>query len=102
MDIITLALAMKNGGGVDESVISELVAEQIAEIVDGAPSSFDTLKEIADWIDTHQDEFMDLQSAINNMPNPPEIATVQETLTYLSSEFAISTPQSSGGASNGD
>lgn len=103
MDVVTLALAMKNGGsGVSEDVLTRIVGEQIAELVDNAPQSFDTLKEIADWIDIHQDEFMDLQSTINNMPNPPEIATVQETLTYLSSEFAISTPQSSGGASNGD
>lgn len=90
MDIVTLALAMKNGGsGVSEDVLTRIVGEQIAELVDNAPQSFDTLKEIADWIDIHQDEFTELQTAIDNLPSLPETATVQETLDYLGSEFAI-------------
>lgn len=90
MDVVTLALAMKNGGsGVSEDVLTRIVGEQIAELVDNAPQSFDTLKEIADWIDIHQEEFEGLQSTIDNLPSLPETATVQETLTYLSNEFAI-------------
>ena len=36
----------------DESV-AERVQEAIASIIDGAPQTFDTLKEIADWIEEH-------------------------------------------------
>lgn len=84
MDVVTLALAMKNGG-VSEDVLTRIVGEQIAELVDNAPQSFDTLKEIADWIDIHQDEFTELQTTIDNLPSLPETATVQETLSYLGS-----------------
>lgn len=78
MDIVTLALAMANGG-VDESTLASMVSEHIAEIVDGAPQSFDTLKEISDWIETHQDDYEDLLALTQNI----RIASVQETLDYL-------------------
>ena len=70
-------------------MLTEIVGEQIAELVDNAPQSFDTLKEIADWIDIHQDEFTELQTTIDNLPSLPETATVQETLEYLGSNMAI-------------
>lgn len=41
------------------------VAHQIAEIVAGAGESFDTLKEIADWITTHKTDAATMNSQIN-------------------------------------
>lgn len=41
------------------------VAHQIAEIVAGANESFDTLKEIADWITTHKTDAATMNSKIN-------------------------------------
>ena len=41
------------------------VAHQIAEIVAGADESFDTLKEIADWITTHKTDAAKMNSQIN-------------------------------------
>lgn len=41
------------------------VAHQIAEIVAGADESFDTLKEIADWITTHKTDAATMNSQIN-------------------------------------
>lgn len=41
------------------------VAHQIAEIVAGADESFDTLKEIADWITTHKTDATTMNSQIN-------------------------------------
>lgn len=80
MDIVTLALAMANGGGgVDENVLASMISEQIAEVVDGAPQSFDTLKEISDWIENHQDDYMDLLELTQGL----KVASVQETLDYL-------------------
>lgn len=40
------------------------IAGKIAEVVAEAPESFDTLKEIADWIDTHADSASAMNSAI--------------------------------------
>ena len=78
MDIVTLALAMANGG-VDESTLTSMISEQIADVIDGAPQSFDTLKEISDWIETHQDDYEDLLALTQNI----RVASVQETLDYL-------------------
>ena len=86
MDIITLALAMANvGGGVDESTLTSMISEEIAKVVDGAPASFDTLKEISDWIEEHQDEYTDLLGTVSNL----RVATVEETLEYLSDHGVI-------------
>lgn len=41
------------------------VAHQIAKIVAGADESFDTLKEIADWITTHKTDAATMNSQIN-------------------------------------
>lgn len=41
------------------------VAHQIAEIVAGSDESFDTLKEIADWITTHKTDAATMNSQIN-------------------------------------
>ncbi len=41
-----------------------LVAESIAEIVAEAPEDFDTLKEISDWIDEHEDSAAAMNTAI--------------------------------------
>lgn len=41
-----------------------IAAEEVAKIVDGADSSYDTLKEIADWISGHKTDAAALNSAI--------------------------------------
>lgn len=47
--------------GADEAVIENI----IAQIVAGADESFDTLKEIADWITTHKTDATTMNSQIN-------------------------------------
>ena len=46
--------------------ISTMISEGIAKVVANAPTSFDTLKEIADWISTHQNDASAMNTAINN------------------------------------
>lgn len=46
----TAAIATLNGDANTEGSVSKKVAEGIASVVAGADASFDTLKEIADWI----------------------------------------------------
>ncbi len=44
--------------------VTKTVTDEIAKVVADAPSSFDTLKEIADWIDTHEDSASAMNTAI--------------------------------------
>lgn len=48
-----------------DKTVSGSVAYQIAEIVAGADESFDTLREIADWITTHKTDATTMNSQIN-------------------------------------
>lgn len=41
------------GGYAEGSTISQIAIAEIAKVVDGAPEAFNTLKEIADWIENH-------------------------------------------------
>lgn len=41
-----------------------IAAEEVAKIVNGAPESFDTLKELSDWISTHGNDATAMNSAI--------------------------------------
>lgn len=40
------------------------ITEKVAEIVADAPEDFDTLKEMSDWIDSHEDSAAAMNSAI--------------------------------------
>lgn len=65
------------GGRVDESVITTKVNEEIAKVVGGAPDTFDTLKEIADYIETDKSGASAMATSINNRLRIDE----QQTLT---------------------
>ena len=65
------------GGTVDESVITNKVSEEIAKVVGGAPATFDTLKEIADYIETDKTGASAMATSINNRLRFDE----QQTLT---------------------
>lgn len=65
------------GGTVDESVITTKVNEEIAKVVDGAPDTFNTLKEIANYIETDKTGASAMATSINNRVRFDE----QQTLT---------------------
>ena len=65
------------GGTVDETVITNKVSEEIAKVVGGAPATFDTLKEIADYIETDKSGASAMATSINNRLRFDE----QQTLT---------------------
>lgn len=91
MDVVTLAIAKRytdehSGGSADAYTKSETdtlltakadkattytksetdtrITEKVAEIVAGAPEDFDTLKEMSDWIDSHEDSAAAMNTAI--------------------------------------
>lgn len=57
------------------STVAGSVAYQIAQVVAGADESFDTLKEIADWITTHKTDAATMNSQINT--NKDDIADLK-------------------------
>lgn len=60
--------------------ISTMISEEIAKVVANAPASFDTLKEISDWISTHQNDASAMNTAINtNTTNITNLTTKVDT-----------------------
>ncbi|MDE7363335.1 MAG: hypothetical protein K2N27_00380, partial [Ruminococcus sp.] len=64
-------LAGENGGGdVDlsdyytKSQTDQRISSKVAEIVADAPEDFDTLKELSDWIESHEDSATAMNTAI--------------------------------------
>lgn len=51
------------------SIVSDAVSAAVADLVAEAPESFDTLKEIADWIQEHPstETFVDLSNRVTNL-----------------------------------
>lgn len=46
--------------------VESLISTAISELIDGAPSTYDTLKEISDWISTHEDAYQGLLADLAN------------------------------------
>lgn len=58
------AIATLNGEATVAGSVKKTVADAIAEIVADAPESFDTLKEISDWISSHSSDASEMNSKI--------------------------------------
>ena len=69
----TTALETLNGEG--EGSVKKTVTDEIAKVVADAPESLDTLKEISDWISSHESDASAMNSAIQ--ANKSDIATLQ-------------------------
>lgn len=57
------------------------ITNKVAEIVAGAPEDFDTLKEMSDWISTHEESAAAMNTAIQGKITTPQIATVGQLLS---------------------
>lgn len=55
--------------------VRAISAEEVAKIVAGAPESYDTLKELADWLSEHETDAASMNSAIQG--NKSEIAALK-------------------------
>lgn len=58
------AISTLNGNG--DGSVKKAVSDGIAEVVAGAPEDFDTLKEMSDWIDSHENDASAMNSAIKD------------------------------------
>ena len=74
--------------------ISTMISEGIAKVVASAPASFDTLKEIADWISTHQNDASAMNTAINT--NTTNITNLTNKVNTNTTNISTNTTQISG------
>lgn len=83
IDKNTSAIATLNGTGTGS--VTKAVSDGIAKVVASAPSSFDTLKEISDWIDTHEDSASSMNSKIQ--ANTTDIANIRTRVPKKNDEI---------------
>lgn len=70
-----------------KSETNTAISDKVAEIVANAPEDFDTLKELADWIDSHEDSASAMNTAIKQ--NTSDIATLKATDESTATEIAV-------------
>lgn len=80
------AISTLNGTG--DGSVKKAVSDGIAEVVAGAPEDFDTLKEMSDWISTHEtsasamnSQIQDNKKAIDNHASNGDIHVTPENKT---------------------
>ena len=68
--------------GVDANKSVRTIAyEEVTKVVDGAPATFDTLKEIADWIESHPESVAEINSRLNLVEG--SVSTLSSTVEGL-------------------
>ena len=75
------AIGVLNGDETTAGSVKKTVADAVAKIVADAPASFDTLKEISDWISSHADDAAAMNSAIQG--NSSAITALQTLIGSL-------------------
>ena len=84
MTTVEGAIATLNGGANVEGSVANQVSAAVAAVIDDAPAAFDTLKEIATWIQNHP-AVADITSAIEGLDNTT--TQLQSDLTNLESRI---------------
>lgn len=59
------------------------ISTAISGLINGAPETYDTLKEIADYIGAHQDVVDALNASIGSKADASVVTTLQETVTAI-------------------
>ena len=68
--------------GVDANKsVRTIASEEVAKVVDNAPATFDTLKEIADWIASHPDSVAEINSRLTSVEG--SVSTLSSTVAGL-------------------
>lgn len=75
----TDAIGVLNGTG--DGSVDKKVADAVASIVANAPTAYDTLKEISDWISTHTEDASAMNSSIQT--NKTDIANLAKLVGTL-------------------
>lgn len=80
LSAVTSDLLSLRGNDTGNVTIREIALEEVAKVVANAPSSFDTLKEIANWISDHEDalDLAEIKSDISDL-QAVVFDTIEET-----------------------
>ncbi len=81
------AIIILNGEG--EGSVKKQVDDAVARIISEAPETYDTLKEISDWISSHADDASTMNSQINT--NKADILTLKALIGTLPDGAASTT-----------
>lgn len=80
-DVTALQAAVDTLNGTGDGSVTKTVADEIAKVVAGADTSFDTLKEISDWISAHGESAAAMNSSIqDNATDIAELAALVGTI----------------------
>lgn len=71
-----------NGKATTEAV-NTAISEAITDLIGGAPETYDTLKEISDYISAHQEVVDALNAAIGNKADKTTVEAIQTTINSL-------------------
>ncbi len=85
----TTAIEKLNGNAQTEGSVAKQVAEAVAKIIADAPEAYDTLKEIATWISTHENDASAMNKTIQT--NKTDIANLVKLVGTLPSGNASKT-----------
>lgn len=77
----TTAIATLNGNAQTEGSVAKQVADAVAKIIAEAPEAYDTLKEIATWISTHENDASAMNQSIQT--NKTDIANLVKLVGSL-------------------
>lgn len=86
----TDAIAVLNGDATTAGSVAKQVADAVAAIVNDAPEAFDTLKEISDWLSSHETSAAAMNTQIT--ANKTDIAALKTALGVTEGEDGEETP----------
>lgn len=87
-DTTTLAAKLSEivtslNGKVTTAAMNTAISAAISDLIGGAPETYDTLREIADYISSHEDVVDTLNAAIGNKADKTTVTAIQATVNGL-------------------
>lgn len=99
---IKTSINATTGQVLDAPTIKSYVDVELSNLINSAPAEYDTLKELADWVNTHQDLYDALVTTVSNKiaqssittdittANAGEVPDAEALNTYLNATFDTS------------
>lgn len=71
---LTQAITVLNGDTTIDGSVKKTVTNEINKVIDNAPETFDTLKEVADWIEENTATITNIINIIDSIEKPEAIS----------------------------
>lgn len=85
-DVTKLVGTDKGEDGRANKTVREIASEEVAKIVNGADASFDTLKEVSDWISTHGTDAAKMNTDIADLKTKAHVHDNKTVLDGITAE----------------